>query len=151
MAEAALNSLPQAKLLQPEIKAEIAQSAARAAFAQMPIASDEVASVYASAMTVDEMRSVTAFFEGTVVRGLMEAQSKLKVEPGKPPEMTEELKAASEKMGEFFKSDAGRKLFALMRDHAPALQRAQMQWLMAVTSAVNDAVKAEMAKRGITP
>jgi hypothetical protein len=151
MVEAKLDSLPESKTLQPEVKREIVESAAKTAYSQLPTASDEVASVYASAMSVEEMRQVTVFFESSVFQEVMEAQSKLKVEPGRPPEISGEIRAASEKMGEFFRSEAGRKLFGVMRNHAPVLQRAQMQQMMAVTSAVHDAIKAEMAKRGTRP
>lgn len=74
MANAAVEGLPEAKSLQPEIKSEIAKIAASAAQARMPAVSSDLASLFASAMSVDEMRSVTMFFEGPVIQALQDAQ-----------------------------------------------------------------------------
>lgn len=54
-------------------------------------------------------------------------------------------------MGTFFKSDAGRKVFDVQKNNLAAVQNFQMQWLMTATTSVNEAVRAELTKRGIKP
>jgi hypothetical protein len=145
----ALRSFPGVKKLAPEVEIEIADMAIKETVAELHDDYRDLIKVYATEMTIDDLRAVAVFFASDHFKTFLAAQANAPTVFRSPQPQPEAARQAGQRITEFFASEPGRNYLHVRARNIVAFQRAAQQGKIRFTTTLNNALRTELKRRGL--